>query len=73
MSAIVSLIIQLIKDSWDTWTEKERAAVIAACGPLPTPGAIEASEARIAAAEDAARKAVTVPTIPQYPAKDVKP
>jgi hypothetical protein len=73
MSAIVSLIIQLIKDSWDNWTEKERAAVIASCGPLPTPGAIEASEARIAAAEDAARKAVTVPTMAVYPAKDVKP
>jgi hypothetical protein len=72
MSAIVQLIIQLITSSWETWTERERAAVIAACGPLPTPGAIEASEARIAAAEEAARKAVTVPTIPVYP-RDSRP
>lgn len=71
MSALAELIIKLIRDNWDAWTAKERAAVIAACGPLPTPGAIEESEARIAAAEESARKAVTVP-MAVYPAVSPK-
>ena len=70
MTALITMLIDWIADHSDDLTEEQRQKLRSLATQLQSPGP---ADEIVPYLDSHGPKAVTVPTIPQYPAKDSKP